>query len=168
MKYITFFKKWTLSFCKRNGTSRNWKRHSDQKILLIYIKFDQIMKLHIGIAHVNSLRIIYLKGQSNEIFDLQFFSSFEPAWDPPRRKLLDCEQPPDWDWRPPQSWVGQGRGGRAACAPDAGQSSPSTSSSWYDSPSSSCDVPGMDCPLSLYSLLQQCPVSLLKWGKNIF
>ena len=26
------------------------------------------------------LKFFYLKGQSNEIFDPQFFSSFEPAW----------------------------------------------------------------------------------------
>ena len=25
-------------------------------------------------------KLLFLKGQSNEIFDLQFFSTFEPAW----------------------------------------------------------------------------------------
>ena len=32
-----------------------------------------------GIAHFQQKEYLYLKGQSNEIFDLQFFSSFELA-----------------------------------------------------------------------------------------
>ena len=63
-----------LHITKPNQTKLNLTKLNQAKLNLTKLNQSKLNLTNVNQAKLN------LKGQSNEIFDLQFFSSFEPAW----------------------------------------------------------------------------------------